>query len=210
MAAQVVNPVKILDNKTNNPHRTYLITYSQIDHHKFPTRHSFGSAVVASFGGNNVDYYVAAKEPHQDDGYHYHCAVRLNKAMRWRSSKTYLKEHFDITVNYSVSSEMYVGAYRYTIKNDKEHAFVGNVLQKHPNLDIISQTYNRALAANSTYCRNRELESENTEPDNKKVKKERMKKSDVALFIVENNVKTELQLLSLSTERRDLGVSTTT
>jgi len=103
MAAQVENPIKILDNKTNNPHRTYLITYSQIDHHKFPTRHSFGSAVVASFGGNNVDYYVAAKESHQDGGYHYHCAVRLNKAMRWRSSKTYQQYSVSNLILYSDS-----------------------------------------------------------------------------------------------------------
>ena len=199
------SPINVLDNKTNNPHRTYLVTYSQLDHRKFPTRFSFGTAVVASFGGNNVDYFVASKEDHETGGYHYHCAVRLNKSMRWRSSKNYLKENYDINVNYSVSGDMYAGAYRYTVKTDKEHAYVGSVLMKHPNLDIISQTYNRALAANSTYCRNRQLEAEAAEPPAKVVKKAKMKKADVALFIIENNLRTELQLLSLATERRDLG-----
>jgi len=85
------SPMNVLDNKTNNPHRTYLVTYSQLDRHKFPTRFSFGIAVVASFGGNNVDYFVVSKEDHEAGGYHYHCAVRLNKSMRWRSSKNYLK-----------------------------------------------------------------------------------------------------------------------
>ena len=194
--------IQRLDEKRNTPHRTYLVTYSQLDHRKFPTRHSFGAAVVEAFGANCVDYFVVSKEHHKEGGYHYHCALRLNKAMRWKSSKNYLKENYGIIVNYSVSREMYVG--RYTVKNDKHRAFIGSVLVKHPNLEMISGTYSRAILANTTYCQNRQHEDE-AGTSEKKPKAERIKKGDVAMFIVENDIKTELQLMSFSIERRNLG-----
>ena len=109
-----------LDSGFNKPHRAYLITYSQLDHHKFPTRMSFRGVVVSAFGGNNVDYFLVSKEPHVQGGYHYHCAVRLSKPMRWKAAKLYLQEHFDVVVNFSASSEIYIGAYRYVVKNDKD------------------------------------------------------------------------------------------
>jgi len=80
------------DLHDNSPRRTYLVTYSQLDHRKFPTRWSFGGAVVAAFGANNVDYFAATKEAHDEEsgGYHYHVAIRLNKTMRWKAAKEYL------------------------------------------------------------------------------------------------------------------------
>ena len=73
----------------NNPHLTYLITYSQLDHHKFPTRQSFDGAVVQEFGGNHVDYFVVTKECHHENNrYHYHMSIKLNQSMRWKAVKT--------------------------------------------------------------------------------------------------------------------------
>ena len=71
---------------------------------------------------------------------------------------------------------MYVGAYRYATKSDKK-AFVGNVLTRHPNLEMISSTYSRAIMANNTYCPNRQQAASQAEPTcNKKAKPERLKK----------------------------------
>ena len=85
----------------NSPHRVYLVTYSQIDHHKFATRQSFGGAVVQAFGAQNVDYFLAAKEPHATPGqYHYHVAIKLNKTMRWASARKYLNDEFGVNVNF--------------------------------------------------------------------------------------------------------------
>lgn len=190
----------------NSPHRTYLVTYSQLDPRKFPTRWSFGGAVVAAFGANNVDYFVAGKEAHQESaGYHYHVAIRLNKTLRWKSAKTYLKDNHDIIVNFANSSHLYAGAYRYATKTDK-HPFIGSILTKHPNLEIISNTFTRAINANSAFRNNRQnVNAENNEAPAKKQKQARMKKGDVAMFIVENHIKTELDLMNTATERRNLG-----
>ena len=60
MSQDEIQEVAYLEN--NPPHQTYLVTYSLLDCRKFPTRWSFGGAVVAFFGANNADYFVVAKE----------------------------------------------------------------------------------------------------------------------------------------------------
>ena len=75
---------------------------------------------------------------------------------------------------------------------------------KHPNLEKLSETYNRAIMTNSTFRENFQ-QRELAEPAPKKPKQNRMKKGDVAMFIAENDIKNELQLLNIATERRNLG-----
>ena len=58
---------------------------------------------------------------------------------------------------------------------------------KHPNLEQLSETYNRAIMANSIFrenCQQREL----AEPAPKKPKQNRMEKGHVAMFIAENDI----------------------
>ena len=57
---------------------------------------------------------------------------------------------------------------------------------------------------NSTFRENFQ-QRELAEPAPKKPKQNRMKKGDVAMFIAENDIKNELQLLNIATERRNLG-----
>ena len=198
--------------ETNSVHRTYLVTYSQIDAKKFPLRLSFAYAVVEAFGAQNVDFYVVGKEPHeQTGGYHYHVAIRLNKTMRWHSARSYLQENFGVKCNFSTTGQMYAGAYRYTTKSDRL-ALKGNVLKKHPNLDMIGAQWQQAIAANNTFRENanqRRIESAQAseEPEKKKKKNDRMKKCDVAKFCIDNKIKTETKLMAVSVERRNLGDS---
>ena len=199
--------LKPLDEK-NTGQRTYLVTYSQADTRKFPTRALFGRAVATSFGGTNVDYFAVGTESHEDGGIHYHCSIRLNKTMRWKSSKSHLSDEHGIIVNYATSSAMYMGAFRYATKNDRDF-YMGNVLKKHPNCGMVSDTYQRALSANNTYCHNvdskRAASASSSRQSTTTEKKKRIQKSDVAMFIVENNIHTELELKSVSVERRDAG-----
>ena len=106
---------------------------------------------------------------------------------------------------------MYAGAYRYTTKSDRL-ALKGNVLKKHPNLDMIGAQWQQAIAANNTFRENanqRRIESAEAseEPEKKKKKNNRMKKSDVARFCIDNKIKTETKLMAVSVERRNLGDS---
>ena len=98
---------------------------------------------------------------------------------------------------------MYAGAYQYATKSNK-HLLIGHILMKHPNLEKLSETYNRAIMANSTFtenCQQRELAT----PAPKKPKQNCMKKGDVAILTVENDIKNELQLLNIAGVQRNLG-----
>ena len=150
MSQVEIQEIAYLEN--NASHRTYLVTYSQLDYKKCPTRWSFGSAVVAAFGVNNVDYFVVTKENHEisSTGHHHHVALHLIKRMCWKTAKKNIFENYGATVNFATSSDMYVGAYRYVTKSDKI-SFIVNVLKKHPDLEIISTAYNRAILANATF-----------------------------------------------------------
>ena len=198
--------------EANSPHRTYLITYSQLNHRIFPTRLSFAVAVVQAFGAENVDYYTVSKEPHVTTGYHYHMAVRLSKPMRWKTAKDYIVANFGIIVHFSTSGHMYAGAYRYAIKHDTQYVS-GNVQQKHPNLDMLSAQWCQAIAANSSFRENaskRRAAADNASPGpsapkKKKSSSDRIKKGDVAVYCIKNNLRNELQLVKAATERRDAG-----
>ena len=81
---------------------------------------SIGATVVVAFRTNNVDYSaVSIREPYND-------------------GESYLQEHYKMAVCFLLCSEMYIRACQYVMKNNKEMTFVRNVLQKHPNLEIIS------------------------------------------------------------------------
>ena len=154
----------------------------------------------------SVDYFVASKEPHESSSYHYHVTLCLNKSMRWHAAKKVLKDKYKITVNFSVSSDMYAGAYLYATKYNKEKAFMGNVIKSHPNLEMISSTYSRAVNTNAVYCQNRrQVDTEEGPTLNKKVKSNKLKKGDLAIYIVENNLNTVMELMSAATERWNLG-----
>ena len=58
--------------------------------------------------------------------------------------------------------------------------------------------------ANSTFRENCQ-QREPAEPVPKKPRENRMKKGDVAMFIVKSDIKNELQLLKIATGRRNLG-----
>ena len=58
----------------------YLITYSEADPQKFPSRESFAQAVVKSFEAINtkIELWVCSKEAHQVNRFHYYMALKLN------------------------------------------------------------------------------------------------------------------------------------
>ena len=58
----------------------YLITYSQCDLGKFPTRESFANVVVNAFSDQViVTRWVCRGEKHVEVGEHYHIAVKLDR-----------------------------------------------------------------------------------------------------------------------------------
>ena len=116
--------------KTNENQRVYLVTYSNAKETLFPTRKSFGQAVVRAFGGHIVNFFSVARELHADGtSFHYHVAICLKEARRWKRAKDHLLENHNVTVNFKESPKdgFYARAWNYINKEDKS-VFKGSVL----------------------------------------------------------------------------------
>ena len=76
--------------------RQYLVTYSQADKFKFCTWESFGKLLEAEFNADTsvvkVDYWACSGEEHQNDGFHYHCALKLTGCKKWLLVKNRIVE----------------------------------------------------------------------------------------------------------------------
>ena len=112
--------------------QVYLVTYSQSNLDKFPTRKSFAEAVVCSFKETNAEVFqwACCRESHENGGHHYHLAIKLDKCRRWLPSKKYLKRRHDISVHFSSLHHNYYSAWKYVIKEDQEFLQSDN----HPDL----------------------------------------------------------------------------
>ena len=71
--------------------RQYLVTYSQVDPGKFPNRESFAAMLEEEFNARTsavkVTHWACCREPHENDGFHYHCAIKLTGTKKWISVK---------------------------------------------------------------------------------------------------------------------------
>ena len=134
----------------NLPRRTYLVTYSQADLRKFPTRESFGKCVKGHFnrgtGKVKVLHWCCCREEHpRTGGWHYHVALKLSNPKRWKCVKESLMREEGISVHFSDRHHNYLDAYRYVTKEDTD-AFCS---RSHPDLkDIASPTSKRGTVAN--------------------------------------------------------------
>ena len=123
------------------PRRTYLVTYSQANLTKFPTRKEFGKCIKKHFNSGSgkvkVQHWACAKEKHENGGggggVHYHVALKLTGPKRWKSVKESISSKEEIVVNFSDNHDNYYSAYRYICKDDDSvhHS------KHHPNLDDV-------------------------------------------------------------------------
>lgn len=100
----------------------YLVTYSQSDVAKFPTREVFMRAIMESFstGTGEVVQWVCCREKHRKGRDHYHLAIKLDRNQRWMMSKRDLQSTFGITVHSLSRHHNYYSAWLYVTKSDSE------------------------------------------------------------------------------------------
>ena len=105
----------------SKPLRTYLVSYSQADRAKFPSRQCFGEAVVNESNSGDpkgkVAYWACALENHANGGEHYHLSLKLTN-VDGCLLEMYSKD-CTISVETSDSHENYYTAYKYICKSDK-------------------------------------------------------------------------------------------
>ena len=127
--------------------RQYLVTYSKADSNKFPTRESFAKAIVDCFnsGGGKikVTQWACAKENHQREGFHYHCAMKFNGVKKWIGVKRAFEAKHGVVLHFSDTHNHYVTAYRYICKEDNGVAHSPG----HPDLTAIGSPRTKACTA---------------------------------------------------------------
>ena len=57
-----------------------------------------------------VDYWACSREEHQNDGSHYHCALKLTGRKKIAVSQNRTAEKHDIQVNFSDKNNFYLSA----------------------------------------------------------------------------------------------------
>lgn len=193
---------------SNVQRRQYLVTYSQADLNKFPTRETFGNAVVSCFGAAGkigVEYWACCLEEHQETpGYHYHVCVKLSGPKRWNSVKNALMMKHGVVVHFSETHDNYYSAYKYVCKTDK------NVFESsnHPDLQTIgSPKTKQCMKSYKAKYTKRKQTKENQENENTKKSKtpRRLSNLDVSEFLVENNIKSETELFAKASEQKEAG-----
>ena len=127
----------------------YLITYSQADVVRFPTRHSFVGTVLYSFHDTpaKIMHWSCCMVKHPaSGGSHFHMTLKLYRNHQWLPSKRFLFERCGISFTFS-HSQNYFSAWKYVTKQDKE--FVQSL--GHADLSNGPHKTTRASFANKTH-----------------------------------------------------------
>lgn len=193
--------------------KVYLITYSQADLTRFPTRNTFAKAVLHSFSNTpgNVIQWSCCREEHKSSGHHYHMAIKLDKNQRWLASKRFLEYNNGISVHFSSIHRDYYSAWQYVSKCDEE------VLESDGHPDLWNSTFpktTRASAANKPRVKRPLAEQEGSEEEAEEIegaerktkgKRKRMSAFDLSEIIVSKGIKSRMELLALASEQKEEG-----
>ena len=170
----------------------YLITYSQVEVQKVPTREAFVNIVVEAVNsiGADIKQWVCCEENHEQGGVHYHIAIKLSKRHRWLQIKRYIEAHYSVVTHFSSLHSNYYSAWRYVTKSDEQCI----ESEGHPDLtDNLPRTLEASLAKRERCT------------GGKAPKKKRMSAFEVSEVIRSKNIKTETELLALAEEQRVEG-----
>ena len=207
--------------------RTYLLTYSQACLVKVPDCESFTNIVLGAFNEGSstsqVVQWATCQEDHDRGGVHYHMILKLNRPRRWKPLFENIRMSHRICVNFSSSNSGYLAGYRYVIKNKNLDSVLHS--RGHPDLSAVrspkskkgfqkfsQNAQKRRASANATVLpyptTPNDPESMSTpNPQSVPEKRPRLTNSDVARFIVENDLHTEDDLLSEAKKRDREGLS---
>ena len=204
--------------------QVYLVTYTQADLKKFPTRRCFAEAVIRLFHGTNANvlHWVCCREVHKNGGYHYHMAIKLDRCKRWLPAKKYLKDEQDISVHFSNVHYNYYSAWKYVIKEDEE------ILESDNHTDLWNSKppkTNAASCLKKTVSQKRERErstdsgeecddhnsvieegvSEEKTKSRSQKRKKRLSSFELSEIIVEIGIQTRTELLAFANNQKVNG-----
>lgn len=192
----------------NQARRTYLVTYSQADLEKIPTRECISKLIVEAFRSRGdlkakPLHWACCQEDHADGGKHYHLCIKLSQPQRWKAAKSYVAVRTGIILHFSSAHDNYYAAYKYVTKTDEEvfHS------PDHPNLvDARSPKTKTCIRAFREKSKTARTQRTSNEQQNQPPKKQ-PKLSNLAVheFLIANKIKRKEELFAIAREQREEG-----
>ena len=200
--------------------RIYLLTYSQCDLIRFPTRKSFGKFAVRAFeasyarGGApskkvSVTHWAVCREPHEKGGYHYHVSLAMDDVKKWKAPWENMSAN-GVKCSISEKHDHYVSMYRYLQKTD-ENIFHS---EGHPDLrEIGSPRTAKCNAANRRRNASKKAASGKKKapagpeapPPPPPQRNQRLLPHKVGQFVTDNNISSKKQLYAVAARRQAQG-----
>lgn len=200
--------LEVTQLRENQQKRVHLVTWSQADDRKLPdqkgSRRGFATLVVDLFAntGNHVQHWSCSRELHRYGGHHYHLALQFTKKARWFQVAKKLRE-MNIYVNFQSFQTTYKDAFQYVTKEDKDFEKSQGHPIMLPAVPKTMQTFKRALdieSSSSSTPSSSSIESSPQPPAKKEPKIERLTNIQFGNIVIENNIKTDLELCALAQE----------
>ena len=179
----------------------YLITYSDADLEKVPSREAFANIWVEAFGSDFVSHWVCCQEDHQDSSkVHYHLGLKLNRVKRWKLVKEEVIKTIGIVCNFQEFHTNYYDAFKYVTKEDANYSTSPN----HPDLTNSPRTKSASRKRRSLAKGNEDMDG-NEVVVPKAQKKLKLDIIQVYDIIVDKKLKTEQDLFLLARSQREEG-----
>jgi len=155
----------------------------------------------------NIEYWACAQESHRGGGYHFHCAIKFTKRIRWLNVSEELQEQ-GIYAHFQSFQTKYKDAWSYITKEDRTVYKSAN----HPALIAIPPRNMRpspTVHSSSQQLDTDHLQSSQQIPvssQNQTVEKTvRLTNIQVSQIILDNNIHDDLHFLSVCKETKDAG-----
>ena len=147
--------------------------------------------------------WACSREEHQNDGFHYHSALKLTGCKKWLSVKNRIAERHGIEVNFNDKHNFYLSAYRYVCKSNQQVAHSEN----HPPgpLTAASPKTKDSIAGFHAACAKKWKSTDGESFRAVAKKRESMTNLDLAEFIQERGIKSYTEFLAITEERRTAG-----
>ena len=164
---------------------------------RFPNRMTFANAVLEAIVHATpkviITYWSCSKEKHIDGSPHYHFAVNFSGPNRWEPIKLYLEDTYGILAHFSVKHLGYNAAYKYIIKSDGCYL----TSDDHSNLDTMKvPKTKRGMKGNALKRQNKSAVTSTPVKKSTKTVRKRLSKEGVAQFMINNNIRTEAELMT--------------
>ena len=196
-----IEEVAVPQERPSKPREVYLVTYSQADVLKVQSREKFAEIVCAQFNRNDnvVKQWVVSIELHRQSGVHYHLALKLNCARRFKQVRENLKNINNIDVDFQEWHDNYYSAYTYVTKFDTHFKLSENhPVLTNPPVTARATSAKRALA----------IGAENIIPEKKApkpYKPPKITRETVGEIIIENNIRSDKELYAFAKTQSNEG-----